>query len=291
MAFECQEGTDVFLPKKLVDFAHNPLTEQAVLGKFKEEDCDNQDTKFDTAKNLDKSRTLKLGSCDKVADVSSGWKLATTNGVSPDCCRSIIDLPPALISEILNCLDPKDLGIVSCVSTNLYKLASDHYVWKDFYSERWGLPIAKPVSCGLSDEKTWKELFVERQFRSKTFLGQYRRDFLCGHTEAVRTVFLLASAKLVFTSGYDSVIRMWNMEEGSCIASSRPLGCTIRAVAADTKLLIAGGTDGFIQCWRAIEGLAHLFDLRGSEYKHTEYRIWEHEGPITCLALGHDEDI
>ncbi|KAJ7960395.1 F-box/WD-40 repeat-containing protein [Quillaja saponaria] len=78
---------------------------------------------------------------------------------------------------------------------------------------------------------------------------------------------------------------MWNMEDGLSIASSRPLGCTIRAVAADTRLLVAGGTDGFIQCWRAVEALPHFFELRGSQNQNTEFRLWEHEGPITSLSL------
>ncbi|OMO71153.1 hypothetical protein CCACVL1_18400 [Corchorus capsularis] len=75
------------------------------------------------------------------------------------------------------------------------------------------------------------------------------------------------------------------MEEGLSIASSRPLGCTIRAVTADTKLLVAGGTDGFIHCWKAVDGLQHLFDLKGVEKQNSEFRLWEHEGPITSLAL------
>ncbi|KAG2274413.1 hypothetical protein Bca52824_056968 [Brassica carinata] len=169
---------------------------------------------------------------------------------------TIIDLPQALISEILNCLDPKELGLVSCVSTCLHRLASEHHAWKGFYCERWGLPSS---SSGI--------------------------DTLYGHTEAVRTVFLLASAKLIFTSGYDCIVRMWGMEEGLSIAASKPLGCTIRAVAADTKLLVAGGTDGFIHCWKAVDGLKNLFDLTGFQKEKTEFRLWEHEGPITSLAL------
>ncbi|EEF40737.1 F-box/WD-40 repeat-containing protein At5g21040 [Ricinus communis] len=209
-----------------------------------------------------------------------------SNEVLPNFRRSITDLPPALISEILNCLDPKELGIVSCVSTIFNRLASENQVWQEVYCERWGLPLVPaPSGVGISDEKSWKELFVEREFRSKTFLGRYSIDVLYGHTEAVRTVFLLASAKLVFTSGYDSVVRMWDMEDGLSIASSRPLGCTIRAVAADTKLLVAGGTDGFIQGWRAVEGLPCLFNLKGSQELNVEFRLWEHEGPITSLAL------
>ncbi|XP_047308558.1 F-box/WD-40 repeat-containing protein At5g21040 [Impatiens glandulifera] len=208
---------------------------------------------------------------------------------------SIADLPPALISEILNCLDPKELAVVSCVSTSLYRIASDQRVWKEFYFERWGQPItpshmgsgsgSSSSSSMMSDEKTWKELFVEREFRSKTFLGRYNVDVLYGHTEAVRTVFLLASKKLLFTAGYDSIVRMWDIEEGLAITSSRPLGCTIRAVVADSKILIVGGTDGFVHGWKAEEGLPYLFDLKSSRNQTTEFRLWEHEGPITCLAL------
>ncbi|XP_050369693.1 F-box/WD-40 repeat-containing protein At5g21040 [Argentina anserina] len=195
--------------------------------------------------------------------------------------RSITDLPPALISEILHCLDPKELGVVSCASAYLCRLASEHHVWKEFYCERWGLSSAS----GLSDDESWKKYFVEREFRSRTFMGRYSMEILYGHAEPVRTVFLLASAKLIFTSGYDQTVKMWNMEQGLLIASSRSLGCTIRAVAADTKLLVAGGTDGFIHCWQAVEGCPHLFDIRGPQTQTTEFRLWEHQGPITSLAL------
>lgn len=64
----------------------------------------------------------------------------------------------------------------------------------------------EPILC--SDEKSWKELFVEREFRSKTFMGRYTVDMLYGHTEDVRKVFVLSSKKLVFTSGYDQIVRI-----------------------------------------------------------------------------------
>uniref|UniRef100_A0A2P2IRK2 Uncharacterized protein MANES_04G055500 n=1 Tax=Rhizophora mucronata TaxID=61149 RepID=A0A2P2IRK2_RHIMU len=263
MAFECQEGADV--SKILVNLERNS---------------------FPVSDNFEISRPLLDCNSKKGVSSSCSFKHLPYNDVLPNCCWSITDLPAALISEILNCLDPKELGIVSCVSSVLNRLASENKAWKEVYCERWGLPIvASALGAGISDEKSWKELFVEREFRSRTFLGRYSIDVLHGHTEAVRTVFVLASAKLIFTSGYDSVVRMWNLEEGHSIASSRPLGCTIRAVAADTKLLVAGGTDGFIQGWRTVEGLQYLFDLRGSVLPNTEFRLWEHEGPITSLAL------
>uniref|UniRef100_A0A7N0UF47 F-box domain-containing protein n=1 Tax=Kalanchoe fedtschenkoi TaxID=63787 RepID=A0A7N0UF47_KALFE len=205
------------------------------------------------------------------------------SGFSP---LSIIDLPSALISEILKSLEPKELGVVACVSTVLHRLSSDHIVWKDFYAQRWGLSsVPKQLDLGAADVKTWKQLFVERVYMSKIFMGRYNVELLHGHTEAVRAVFILNCAKLVFTSGYDSVVRMWDLEDGLSIASSMPLGCTIRAVAADHRLLVAGATDGFIHCWEASEGATRLFELRTSNNQNAGFRLWEHHGPITCLSL------
>jgi len=62
-------------------------------------------------------------------------ELLTGNEVLPGC-RSITELPPVLISEIFNLLEPKELGIVSCACTLLYQIASEHHVWKEFYCER-----------------------------------------------------------------------------------------------------------------------------------------------------------
>lgn len=285
MAFECQEGSQS--SKNLEDFSgiylkdKVELEEQLVLGNPLEPNWYNSVEKIEISKS-DVKISPKKGNADSY---NLRKPLPSKNDVLGNSSRNIADLPPALITDILNCLGPKELGIVSCVSTYLQRLASEHHAWKEFYNERWGLPVGPPApTTGFPDEKSWKDLFVEREFRSKTFMGRYNVDHLHGHSEAVRTVFVLASAKLVFTAGYDRTVRMWDMEDG-LIASSRSLGCTIRAVSADTKLLIAGGTDGFIHCWRAVDGLQHLFDLRGSCDQKSEFRLWEHEGPITSLAL------
>ncbi|KAJ0437760.1 putative transcription factor WD40-like family [Helianthus annuus] len=262
MAFECKVNTDIAVTK---------------------------DSEVDSNHIVSSGKSLVI---DSETVVTNSGKLIHSAKLPIDACllsdhRTIADLPPALISEIFNCLDPKELGVVSCVSPSLYRIASDHHVWKEFYCERWGLPTGVPVSLNAecSDERSWKALFVEREFRSKTFLGRYTIDTLYGHTEPVRTLFVLLSKKLIITSGYDSIIRMWDVEDGYSIASSRPLGCTIRAVAADSKLLIAGGSDGFIHGWRAEEGHPHLFDIKGPQNQNTEFRLWEHQGPITCIGL------
>ncbi|XP_022898381.1 F-box/WD-40 repeat-containing protein At5g21040-like [Olea europaea var. sylvestris] len=271
MAFECHQTVRIGSKDTSIDCLDNPPAEE-----------------------VDKRQVISTNNIKNFTSESDNPKYtsilnANTPSVNeslPNYIRSITDLPPALISEILNCLDPKELGIVSCVNTYLYRLASEHHVWKEFYCERWGHPITLAnFGPGNSDERSWKELFVDRDFHSKTFMGRFSIDTLYGHTEAIRAVFVLASKKIVFTSGYDQIVRMWDMEEGLSIASSRPLGCTIRALAADTKVLVAGGTDGFIHGWKADDGNAHLFDLCAPKNQNMEFRVWEHEGPITCLAL------
>lgn len=288
MAFECQEITEVDLSKNLGISIENPCNDRAESNQI-ESYTDHRISlipEFEGERVINPNLTFEFSPKKGISSSSSSKFLSQPTDVAYYCRCPITDLPPALISEIFNFLDPKELGIVSCVSTILHRVASEHDVWKDFYFQRWGLPIVPTtLGSGFADERSWKDLFVEREFRSKTFMGRYSIDVLYGHNETVRTVFLLASAKLVFSSGYDTIIRMWDMEDGMSIASSRPLGCTIRAVAADTKLLVAGGTDGFIHCWRAVEGLPYLFDLKGTQNQKSEFRLWEHGGPITCLAL------
>ncbi|KAL9258048.1 F-box/WD-40 repeat-containing protein [Drosera capensis] len=284
MAFECQEYIGDCLskyPLNQVQTNSDTLVDQVSCLKIEGESLELESvSKRVAAKGEEESE----GGRSKGFAVETGSELFMNDGVLPSC-RLITDLPAAMMNEIMNCLDPKELGILSCVSTGMYKIASDHNGWKNFYIERWGVPILKPVSASVCGEKTWKELFVEREYRSRTFLGHYRRDVLSGHSEAVRAVFLLASAKLIFTAGYDSFVIMWDVENGSFLSSSRRLGCTVRSVVADTRLLVAGGTDGFIQCWRAVEGLPCLFDLTGSKFPDSMFRLWGHGGPVSCLAL------
>ncbi|WOK94765.1 F-box/WD-40 repeat-containing protein [Canna indica] len=277
MALECW-NVEASSPKTLVD---NPREEEIPLS------CVTSGALNATSKSKCSEKSIISGPvCAplKKGDSKSGSTTDDDSGPNGQPRRTFMDLPTTLVYEILQCLDAKELGIMSCVSTLLNSIAFNHRGWKDFYYDRWGHPpgLDVPIEFGSSNQKSWKELFVEKEFRSKLFMGKFSIDVLHGHTEAVRAVFLLLSAKLLFTGGYDSVVRMWDLEEGLSIAVSCSLGCTIRAITADSKLLVAAGTDSFLQCWRAIEGHAHLFDIAGP-LNHV--RLWGHEGPVTCLAL------
>eukprot|EP01018_Ginkgo_biloba_P019508 Gb_13592 [translate_table: standard] len=191
-----------------------------------------------------------------------------------------LDLPPVLISEIFMHLDARDLTIVSCVCTVFWKLSSDCNGWKDFYCDRWEIPPSSKPSG--APQKSWRELYLDREARSKAFMGRYQIDRLHGHMERVRAVRLVAALNIIFTAGYDRVIRMWNMEEALPITCSPPLNCTIRAIQADMDVLVVGGTEPPLRCWRARREIPHAFDISN---QGSEICLWGHSGPVTCLGL------
>ncbi|KAJ6986286.1 hypothetical protein NC653_024008 [Populus alba x Populus x berolinensis] len=99
--------------------------------------------------------------------------------------------------------------------------------------------LAICVEKRVSNEKSWKELFVEREYRSKIFLSRYSIDTLHGHTEAVRTVFSIGFCQAHFYLWAGGQLRV----SSTCL--------TLKVLRCQTL----------------------------------NFRIWEHEGPITSLAL------
>ncbi|KAJ7571529.1 hypothetical protein O6H91_01G165700 [Diphasiastrum complanatum] len=199
-----------------------------------------------------------------------------------------LDLPPVVILEIFSHLDARELGIISCVCSLFRRLASDSNGWKEFYCERWGLPVpcaSKPDIHTLPG-KSWQELYMAKEARCKALLGRFQMDMLHGHTGAVRAVRLLPPANLVFTAGYDSILRIWNLDEGLPVAWSRSLGETIRAVAVDMGMLAVAGSDAIVRLWSASPDCPHLFDVAGVNPQSTEHCLTGHTGPITCLGLN-----
>ena len=125
MEFECQNITGV--SEKLTFCLVNSCEEQQI-------DPNQVDSETKTEKAASSKPDLKF-SCKK--GILAGCSGKTSNDVLLNGRRSMSDLPAALLSEILDCLGPKDLGIISCVSMNLHRLASEHHVWKPKHIGWW----------------------------------------------------------------------------------------------------------------------------------------------------------
>ncbi|GER56981.1 F-box protein 2 [Striga asiatica] len=94
----------------------------------------------------------------------------------------------------------------------VYKLASEHHSWKELYRERW----AHPIGLG-KDGETWKNLYVERDIGIQSFMESFEVFSPSGYSfwfwrkETVRTICVLVSEKLLFLSGDDKVVRMYEL--------------------------------------------------------------------------------
>ncbi|PWA43856.1 F-box/WD-40 repeat-containing protein [Artemisia annua] len=243
MAFECKTSTKIIVSKNSEDTAQVNLNHIVSSGKSLLIDSESVITESGKPRQ---SAKLPADEC-----------------LLNDHKTVISDLPPALISEIFNCLDPKELGVVSCVSPSLYRIASDHYVWKKFYCERWGLPIAVPISLNAecSDEKSWKELFVEREYRSKTFMGRYSIDTLYGHTEPgpqnQNTEFRLwehqgpitcvgLDLTRIYSGSWDMTIRVWDRLTLKCLNVLRHNDWVWSLVPHDSTVVSTSGSDVYV---------------------------------------------
>ncbi|CAI5509617.1 unnamed protein product [Closterium sp. Naga37s-1] len=142
---------------------------------------------------------------------------------------------------------------------------------------------------------------------SQSFSHPYYRSL---HEPPLNPPFSLA-----ITAGYDSTIRIWSLDDWSStgyhpstiptssdrngynsgsfdkisstytygysysggipIATSPPLGETVRAVAAGLDFLAVGGTDAVIRIWRAANDCPYLFDVSG---------MWSHTQAAKTLA-------
>ncbi|KAL5101618.1 hypothetical protein RYX36_005945 [Vicia faba] len=233
MEFDCLQSNKV--PQKLIE--NSALDIDIVDPKSNSKEISN--TKSESVKGENFKGKLKLKLKKGIKGSATGLNQSSDSGDVVDAVRrSITDLPPALISEILNCLDPKDLGIVSCVSSILRSLASEHHAWKGFYYERWGLP--EPL--GVGDEKSWKEIFVEREFRSSQNKNTEVR--LWGHDGPVTSLAL--DLTRIYSGSWDTTVRVWDRLTTKCIVVLRHSDWVWGLVPHDTTVVTTSGSDLYV---------------------------------------------
>jgi WD40 repeat protein len=79
----------------------------------------------------------------------------------------------------------------------------------------------------------------------------------------------------------DRSVRLWDLSQGTALATSRPHGGLVRCVDADSQLLVSGCSDGHLRAWRPSPGLTHIFDVAGS----SGALLQGHLGPVTSLSM------
>lgn len=235
------------------------------------------------------------------AVAGAGKADSLAHGDRPAAEFPILDLPAPLVQEIFQHLDAHDLSVVSCVCKAFHQLAAESQKWENLFTERWGAPLTlapagrpsrpKAVVDDAGGEevpaRTWRSLYLDREIRSRAMLGRYQLELLHAHTAPVRCARMLPAAGLAVSAGYDSSVRVWNLEDGLLCASSAPLGETLRAVALDAELLAVAGTDAAVYLWSANPACPHRWDVAGLWPRGGRAcrALRGHTGPVSCLGI------
>lgn len=109
---------------------------------------------------------------------------------------------------------------------------------------------------------------------------RYDADWVMGHTAGVRCVSVLPQSPVAASVGYDSTVRLWDLDRMLPLAASAPLGDTLRAVAGDWDFLAVGGTDCVVRVWPLAIGCPHFFDIDG---------LWDAAGALDCQAVEEED--
>jgi len=170
---------------------------------------------------------------------------------STDGPASINQLPPPLLHNIFGLLGAKDLCCVSATCTlwrRLNRDATSNRIWKKFYAARWRLQAQE---SDAQAEACWQRRYGSKMMQGKAWIGKYHHDSLYGHSSSVKALQLLPSHNLLLTGSTDKTVRLWDLQLGMPITSSKPHGGTVRAVALDSSLIASGSTDNIIRLWSA----------------------------------------
>eukprot|EP00884_Botryococcus_braunii_P022177 jgi/Botrbrau1/8643/Bobra.0196s0037.1 len=192
------------------------------------------------------------------------------------------DLPPGVLEYIFAYLGPRDLCSVSVTCklwAALNKDGAANKVWKEFYSRVW----APPFQCAGS-RQCWQKQYGQKKLQVRAYSGKGQLDCLYGHKAGTRCLALMPTCNLLATGSLDKTVKLWNLEAGMPVSSSRLHGGTVRALAMDPFMLVSGSSqEGNLRVWHACEDANNAvsrFDLSQQAIK-----LQGHAGPVTSLCL------
>ncbi|KAK9838471.1 hypothetical protein WJX81_001301 [Elliptochloris bilobata] len=205
--------------------------------------------------------------------------MAGSSPVVGDGLELISTLPAGALHHVFDYLGPRDLCAVGATCRGWHLLQGDaaaNQAWSAFYEKRWAAPAGVLVA-GV----TWQARYGRKLRTQAAYGGRARADNLFGHRAGVRCLGLLPGRNLLVTGSADKTVRLWSLDAGMPLATSRCHSGTVRALALDEHLLVsASNLDGALRVWRAEAADAGvLFDLQRAT------RLYGHQGPVTTVAV------
>lgn len=186
-----------------------------------------------------------------------------------DHSPTLLSLPVHVLHAITCHLNPTSLARLRAVCRSLDTAVNTSDAWQHLFTRLYWRHAHVPcyqaaLSTKMSTALHWK---TSRAYS----------DLLYGHRSGVRSVCILGGRHRLVSASKDSTVRLWDLQQGTLLASSPPHnGGMVRCVAAHGDTIASAASDGRVRVWR---NAAELF-RRPTMLPHL------HTGPVSCVALS-----
>ena len=234
---------------------------------------------------------------------------------------SITALPAGSLHQIFGYLPPKDLCCVSATCKQWRELSHDqasNMSWKHFYEQRW-----TTVCSQNTPHVYWQTEYGSKMKRVGSWTHKrYQQDSLYGHSGGVSCLQIIKGQGLVATGrsphqhlqhfsnltatfasaaqtrfacpvhlkpattagSSDRMVRIWNMQAGMPVATSRRHSGKVCCLAVDENMLVSGSSDHKLRVWLADRHSKAGFDLSDP----IKLGRNGHTGPVAAVELDNE---